>query len=108
MFTTKKKLKSELAALQTEYDLLSARYKDMMNAVRETFPFDLEQIVYNVQLRNAQGRFTKTKASRDNSHIDEVVVDKKNYFKLVDKLNNNEVFTSLADAENYLFSVCVD
>lgn len=72
------------------------------------YPFDLGQVVYDVQLRNTQGRYTKNKASRAHSVINEVIVDTKNYFKLVDRLHSHDVFLSNNAAEEYLDSICIE
>jgi len=101
-FTTKKELKQRVAALETENEILYGE----LDGVAEDFPFDLGQKVYDVALKNAQGRYTKTKPSREHSTITEVEVNEKNYFGLVKRLNNNDVFFSQEDAESYLDHVC--
>lgn len=83
---------------------LADKLKDMLTK----FPFDLGQVVYDVQLRSAKGRFTKTKPSLEHSLINEVVVDKKNYFGLVERYNNRDVFTTYEAAEKHLKAVCVE
>ena len=40
--------------------------------------------------------------------INEVVVDAKNYFKLVDRFYAEDVFMSIELAEKYLDSVCIE
>jgi hypothetical protein len=70
------------------------------------FPFDIGQKVYDVALKNAQGRYTKTKPSREHCTITEVEVNEKNYFGLKKRLENNDVFFEYRDAEQYLDSVC--
>ncbi len=112
------KLKSEYKALEAEYKKLrefknelikiNNELADKVEEYMRTYPFQLGQVVYDVQLRSSKGRFTKTKASREHSIINEVVVDKKNYFNLVDRYNNFDVFTTLKNAEEHLDSVCVD
>jgi len=77
-----------------------------LDALGVAFPFDIGQKVYDVALKNAQGRYTKTKPSREHSTITEVVVNENNYFSLVKRFNNNVVFDCPEDAENYLDSVC--
>ena len=81
---------------------------EKLEAMMEVFPFELGQVVYDVQLRSATGRFTKTKASREKSIINEVVVDKKNYFKLVDRYAAKDVFKTIEQAEHYIKDVCVE
>lgn len=95
-FTTKKELKA------INVDLM-----DQLDAMVETFPFKLGQTVYDVALKNAQGRYTNTKPSFEHSTITEVVVDTKNYFKLVERYNRQDVHMTRASAEDYLKSVCI-
>lgn len=83
-FTTKKELSAELAAM------------------KEVFPFKLGQIVYDVALRDVKGRYTKDAPSFEYSLINEVVVDEKNYFGLVERLKRQDVFIEREDAEIYL------
>lgn len=99
---TKKELKQRVAALEVENEIL---YKEL-DAVATAFPFELGQVVYDVALKNAQGRYTKTKPSREHCTITEVEVTEKNYFSLVKRLNNNDVFFYQEDAEAYLDHVC--
>jgi hypothetical protein len=101
-FTTKKELKKQVAELKTENEILYAE----LDGVAEDFPFDMGQKVYDVALKNAQGRYTKTKPSREHCTITEVEVNEKNYFGLVKRLNNNDVFFNQEDAESYLDHVC--
>ena len=115
MFITKKKrireLETELEKMRSCYNEMLVTNNDLSNELVEMkskFPFDLGQVVYDLQLRSSKGRFTKTKASREHSLINEVVVDKKNYFGLVDRYASNDVFTDRIDAEKYLESVCVE
>ena len=115
MFITKKKrireLEEELENMRTTNNELLVNNNDLSDEIIEMkskFPFDLGQVVYDLQLRSSKGRFTKTKASREYSLINEVVVDKKNYFGLVDRYASNDVFTDKIEAEKYLESVCVE
>ena len=101
-FTTKKELKAINANLMNEVEELL----NELDIVNESFPFDLGQVVYDVALKNAQGRYTKTKPSIEHCTITEVTVNEKNYFGLVKRLNNNDVFYEREDAEEYLKSVC--
>lgn len=94
-FESKKRLKKQIATLMDELDRKI-----------EAFPFDIGQTVYDVALKNAQGRYTKTKPSREYSTITAVVVDEKNYFGLVKRLNRNDVFFSNEAAEAFLEHVC--
>lgn len=95
-FTTKKELKA------INVDLM-----DQLDTMLEIFPFKLGQTVYDVALKNAQGRYTKTKPSFEYCTITEVVVDTKNYFKLVERYKRQDVHMTRASAEDYLESVCI-
>lgn len=118
MWISKKKLKNENAQLTAEVARANELYNELLRdccylqdtvaSYRAKYPFEIGQVVYDVQLRSSKGRFTKTKASREHSIINEVIVDKKNYFNLVDRYNNLDVFTTLEKAEEHLDSVCVD
>ncbi len=99
---TKKILKERNAELMIEIEELIDELQDLSNE----FPFDLGQVVYDVALKNAQGRYTKTKPSREHCTITEVEVNEKNYFSLKKRLENNDVFFEYEDAEQYLDSVC--
>lgn len=82
--------------------------QEVISEYNKKFPFELGQVVYDIQLRSATGRFTKNKASREQSLINEVTVDKKNYFKLVDRYYAKDVFNTKEEAEKYMDTVCVD
>lgn len=108
-FITKKELKKQLAEqketiLELRCDL-EARTADL-KCLREIFPLDIGQTVYDVALRNAKGRYTKTRPSLEHSTITQVVVDEKNYFTLVERLRRKDVFFSDKEAEEYLKTVC--
>lgn len=117
-WTTKRELKKEieilrldLAAANKMIEVMSNYNEELADKVEEmmdNYPFNIGDVVYDLQLRSATGRFTKTKPSRKYSVINEVVVDKKNYFKLVDRLASNDVFKSYDECEAYLASVCID
>lgn len=96
-FKTKKELKAEVAQLEGKLGFVEA-----------TFPFALGQTVYDVQLRNQNGKYTKKNASLEHSLINEVVVDKKNYFGLVERYNKYDVFTNYESAKEHLESICVN
>ena len=118
MWTTKKKLRKQIAELLEQIKDVTLLYndanatiaerEDMLNDMFKKYPFEIGQVVYDVQLRSSKGRFTKTKASREHSYINEVVVDKKNYFNLVDRLAENDVFTNKPAAEAFIADVCVE
>jgi hypothetical protein len=95
--------------LQEENADLSLTVKELegeLTQMQEKYPLDLGQTVYDVALKNAQGRYTKTKPSLEHCTITEVVVDEKNYFKLVKRMANEDVFVSEASAKAYLESIC--
>lgn len=107
--TTKKKQLERIAKhdvevqeLKNEINELSDELYDMVDA----FPFYMGQVVYDVALKNAQGRYTKTKPSREHCTITEVEVNEKNYFGLKKRLENNDVFYDREEAVEYLDSVC--
>ena len=115
MWITRKKLKAQNAALEAALEtlkadcaLLEAAYKAKVEVLEEMYPFSMGQIVYNVNLRSATGRFTKTKVSKEHSYVDEVVVNKTNYFKLVDRYANKDVFMTLKAAEDFIASIAVE
>lgn len=109
-FKTRKELQSTIAKLEAE--VLDARKetettKRVLNAVKEVFPFMLGQTVYDVQLRNAKGRYAKKNISLEQSRIIEVVVDEKNYFGLVERYTREDVFLDYESARAFVESVCV-
>ena len=118
MWVTKKKLKKDLAHAEQQLQNCEKLYNEVLKecavlseallAYEVKYPLELGQVVYDVQLRSSKGRFTKTKASREHSIINEVVVDKKNYFGLVDRIASKDVFTDRVKAEEHLESVCVE
>lgn len=101
-FVTKKELKNENFELQMSVKELEGELAQM----QEKYPLDLGQVVYDVALKNAQGRYTKVKPSLEHCTITPVTVDEKNYFKLVTRMHNNDVFVSEAAAKTYLETLC--
>ena len=95
-FKTRKELKATINKLENELDTM-----------REAFPFFIGQTVYDVQLRNEKGRYAKKNVSLEHSLINEVVVDEKNYFGLVERYKRNDVFFHYESARAFLESVCV-
>lgn len=93
---------AETEALKEEIQELS----DDLYTIYEAFPFYLGQKVYEVALKNEQGRYTKTNPSLKYSLINEVVVDEKNYFKLVKRFNKDEVFYEIEEAKEFLKDIC--
>ena len=107
--TTNKKQPAEVDQYDSQVSALKREIieiTDELIDLREQFPFDLGQVVYDVALKNAQGKYTKTKPSLEHSTITEVTVDEKNYFKLVERLNRNDVFEDEDAAKEYLKSIC--
>lgn len=101
-FVTKKELKNENFELQMSVKELEGE----LAQIQEKYPLDLGQVVYDVALKNAQGRYTKAKPSLEHCTITEVVVDEKNYFKLVKRMANKDVFMSMESAKKHLESIC--
>lgn len=107
--TTKKKRLDAIAKHDAEVQELKNEIIELNEELRDmvdSFPFYLGQVVYDVALKNAQGRYTKTKPSREHCAITEVEVNEKNYFSLKKRLENNDVFYEREEAEEYLNSVC--
>lgn len=103
-FVTKKELKRDIAKLEN----VIVRLEDMINRMRTMFPFDIGQTVYDVQLKDKNGKYTKKKPSLEHSLINEVVVSEKNYFGLVKRYKNHDVFLSSSAANRFLSEVCVE
>lgn len=101
-FKTRKELKAEITALDNKCEEL----KNELNAMKDIFPLALGQTVYDVQLRNEKGRYARKNTSLEHSLINEVVVDEKNYFGLVERYKRNDVFFSHENADAYLKKVC--
>lgn len=80
--------------------------KFQLDSMIEAFPFSLGQVVYDVALKNEKGRYTKTKPSREYSTITPVEVTEKNYFNLVKRYRNNDVFVAESAAEAFLNLIC--
>lgn len=101
-FETKKELKEQIFDLQMTVKELEGEV-----AMRdEKYPLELGETVYDVALKNAQGKYTKTKPSLEHCIITPVTVDEKNYFKLVKRMVNKDVFMSMESAKKYLESIC--
>ena len=106
---TKKELRERLDARSRDLDNAEVEIEELiysLNRYKETFPLRLGSTVYDIQLRDSKGKYTKENASREHSYYNEVEVTEKNYFGLVDRLNNNDVFISCFDAEEYLDRIC--
>ena len=101
-FETKKELREQIFNLE-----MSVKELEGEIAMRdEKYPLELGETVYDIALKNAQGKYTKTKPSLEHCTITPVVVDEKNYFKLVKRMANNDVFLSETTAKTYLESIC--
>ena len=90
-FTTKKEMKNTITKLEDE-----------INVMKSTFPFVLGQTVYDIQLRDENGRYTKENVSLEHSLTNKVVVNKKNYFSLVERYHNKDVFLDEESANAYI------
>lgn len=101
-FKTRKELKATIAKL--ECDVTAARNE--FDAMKNAFPFTLGQTVYDVQLRNEQGRYATKNASIEHSRINEVIVNKQNYFGLVDRYHRNDVFFDYDAAKAFIVNTC--
>lgn len=108
-FVTKRELRlANEALIDSNIDLtieLEA-CEDALADVYDKFPLDLGQVVYDVALKNSKGRYTKTNPSFEHCAITEVIVDEKNYFGLVERLNRNDVFIEYDDAVAHLETIC--
>jgi hypothetical protein len=101
-FETRKELKEQIF----ELNLSNKELEGELAQMQDRYPLDIGQVVYDIALKNAQGKFTKTKPSLEHCTITEVVVDEKNYFKLVARMRSKDVFMSEAAAKAYLESIC--
>ncbi len=101
-FETRKELKEQIF----ELNLSNKELEGELAQIQDKYPLDIGQIVYDIALKNAQGKFTKTKPSFEHCTITAVTVDEKNYFKLVNRFRNKDVFMSEAAAKAYLESIC--
>ena len=109
VFTTKRELINTIADQVLDIEMLEEELtacEDELDCVRKMFPFDLCQVVYDVALKNAKGRYTKTKPSFEHSTIAEVTVDETNYFSLVKRYNRKCVFFTRDEAEEHLNAIC--
>lgn len=107
---TKKELRAKISELEDQNIQIRKYNEDIANAyglMKTLYPLDIGATMYDVQLRGENGRYTRTKASREHSLINEVVVTEANYFKLKKRMLKNDVFFSRMEAENYLDNVCI-
>ena len=106
---TKKELRAKNAILKENLYNADSEVEKLIKELdhyKMTFPLTLGDTVFDIQLRNANGRFAKKNASRQHSYYNKVVVTKSNYFSLVDRFFNNDVFINEAEANKYLDEVC--
>ena len=108
-FKTRRELKANICKLEGQLSCLSHKYGELrgeLDVMKDAFPFALGQTVYDVQLRNEKGRYAKKNPSLEHSLINEVVVDEKNYFGLVERYHRQDVFMDYGTADAYLMDVC--
>lgn len=111
LFTSKKTLRNIIRDLEVKIEDLediNGSLQEDLDSFNEQFPLDIGEVVYDVQLRNDKGRYTKKNASREHSLINEVTVTEKNYFNLVNRYHDGDVYLTLIDAEKHMDEVCVD
>ena len=107
---TKKELRARIAELEFENNEIRKYNEDIANEyekIRTCYPLDLGATMYDVQLRGEDGKYTRTKASREHSLINEVLVTEANYFKLKRRMLKEDVFYTLDQAKKHLDEVCV-
>jgi hypothetical protein len=108
-FTTKKELKAQVSTLEADLNSVNEILDSYVKSYTELinmFPYKLGQTVYDVALKNAQGRYTKTKPSLEYSIITPVTIDEKNYFSIVKRSMKNDIFLTEEAAKQFLKSVC--
>ena len=116
MFTSRKKIRKYIETIiednkllkktQQEVTMYNEELADKLEELMKKYPINIGDTLYEVCLRNDKGRFTKTKPSKEHSFIEATVVDTKNYFKLAEKFNNEEIFTTEKAAKKHLDSLC--
>ena len=107
---TKKELKQEIERLRNnliEAEAEIENCEEVLEYIRSRFPFDLDLEVFEVQLKNKNGKFTTAKPSKEHSVVVPVMVTEKNYFRLAKKFMNG-VFYEKEEAEEYLNEICND
>ena len=107
---TKKELRARIAELESENNEIRKYNEDIANAyelMKTIYPLDIGATMYDVQLRGEDGKYTRTKASREHSLINEVEVTEANYFKLKKRMLKEDVFYTLDHAKKHLDEVCV-
>ena len=104
-----KKHKAELSIYEDKLRLMNATLTNVVTSLTEyrvNYPLTMGETVYDIRLKNSKGKFTKKSPSREHSSYSEVVVTPKNYFGLVERYRNNDVFLSEEEAIAYLDSIC--
>ena len=107
---TKKELRARIAKLEAQNNQVrkyNEAIADAYEFMKTVYPLDIGATMYDVQLRDEDGKYTRTKASREHSLINEVVVTEANYFKLKKRMLNEDVFYTLDQAKKHLDEVCV-
>jgi hypothetical protein len=107
---TKKELKEEIKRLKNDLSEAEAEIEncdELLEYIRYSLPFDLDMTVFEVQLKNKNGKFTTARPSKEHSVIVPVVVTEKNYFRLAKKFMIG-VFYKKEEAEEYLTDICSD
>ena len=107
---TKKELRARIAELEAQNAQIRKYNEDIADAyelMNTIYPLDIGVTMYDVQLRGEDGKYTRNKASREYSLINEIIVTEANYFKLKKRLLKNDIFITLDEAKKYLDEVCV-
>lgn len=105
---TKKELRARIAELEAQNAQVRKYNEDIANEyekIRTYYPLDIGVTMYDVQLKNKNGKFTTVKPSKEHSVIIPVVVTEKNYFRLAKKFMSG-VFYKKEEAEEYLDKIC--
>ena len=102
LLTDNENKKDTIEKLVNEIDTMSKE----ISTWNSTYPFRIGQTVYDLQLRNEKGKFTKNNPSIEHSEINPVVVTTNNYFKLLARYEKKDVFQTQDEAYNYLVGVC--
>lgn len=115
-FVTKKTLRTQNAAYAehvrtlTEINKTIVKYNeelaDKVEELLNMYPFNVDDVVYELILKNDKGRFTKKSPSIEHSAIVETTVTKRNYFTLMEKYKNCLAFTDENEATSYLNKIC--
>lgn len=102
-------LQATIADLQSTIVELQAKnreHEEVIEAAFDAFPLVLGQTVYDIALKDDNGRYTKVNPSLEHCVITPVEVTEKNYFGLVGRVRRDDVFFTKEDAAEYLKSIC--